>query len=176
MRFIFPHAPERPITANGGYEMRAWFDIVQGFEEGGFEDVAGVKESQGYVEELIAHEKASGIKPENIILAGFSQGCAMALHTALRHPEKLGGIIGLSGYIPLIGTLESERNPVNQSTPIFLAHGKVDQVVPFERAQIALRKLKSLGYEVEWHEYQMMHTMTMPEIHDISAWLNRVLA
>lgn len=176
IRFLFPHAPERPVTANNGYEMSAWFDIVAGFEAGDFEDIAGIKESQGYIEQLIAHEEASGIKPEKIILAGFSQGCAMALHTALRHPERLGGIIGLSGYIPLIHSLDTERNTANQDTPIFLAHGKIDQVVPFGRAQDAHAKLKSLGYNVEWHEYQMMHTMDMPEIDDISAWLTKILA
>lgn len=176
IRFLFPHAPERPVTANQGYEMRAWFDIVAGFEAGDFEDAGGITQSQGYIEQLIAHEMASGIKSDKIILAGFSQGCAMALHTALRYPEKLGGIIGLSGYIPLLNTVDAEKNAANQDTPIFLAHGKIDQVVPFERAQGALKKLQALGYNVEWHEYQMMHTMTMPEINDISAWLTKVLA
>lgn len=176
MRFIFPHAPERPITANMGYEMSAWFDIITGFDSPAREDAVGVRESQAYIEELIAHEKAAGIASDKIILAGFSQGCAMALHTGLRYPEKLGGIIGLSGYLPLLNTVDEERSDANRDIPIFLAHGTIDQVVPFHRAQDALKLLQALGYNVEWHPYQMMHTMSMPEINDISAWLTRVLA
>jgi phospholipase/carboxylesterase len=176
IRFIFPHAPERPVTANGGYEMRAWFDIFGGFDSADREDAEGVKESQGYIEELIAQEKARGVPADKIILAGFSQGCAMALETALSYPEKLGGVIGLSGYIPQLQQFDSRRNLANQQTPIFLAHGNDDQVVPVSRAKEALKVLTGLGYNVEWHEYNMMHTMIMPEIDDISSWLTKLLA
>lgn len=175
IRFIFPHAPERPVTANGGYEMSAWFDIIGGFEAGDREDSAGVKESQGYIEELIAQEIARGVPADKIILAGFSQGCAMALETALCYPEKLCGVIGLSGYLPQLETFDSRRHAANQQTPIFLAHGDDDQVVPVNRARDANKVLTSLGYQVEWHEYNMMHTMIMPEIDDISSWLTQLL-
>jgi phospholipase/carboxylesterase len=176
IRFIFPHAPERPVTANGGYEMRAWFDIFGGFDSNDREDSDGVKESQGNIEQLIEQEKARGIKADKIILAGFSQGCAMALETALCYPEKLGGVIGLSGYIPQLSAFDSRRNPTNQQTPIFLAHGSDDPVVPVARAQDALKVLTGLGYDVEWHEYHMPHTLCMPEIDDISSWLSKLLA
>lgn len=175
IRFIFPHAPERPVTANGGYEMSAWFDIIGGFEAGDREDSTGVKESQENIEQLIEQEKACGIPADKIILAGFSQGCAMALETALCYPEKLGGIMGLSGYIPQLETFDSRRNPANQQTPIFLAHGTADPVVPVGRAHDAHKVLTGLGYTVEWHEYNMQHTLCMPEIDDISSWLTQLL-
>ena len=176
IRFIFPHAPERPVTVNGGYEMSAWFDIIGGFEAGDREDAAGIKDSREDIEQLIAQEKARGIPANKIILAGFSQGCAMALETALCYPEKLGGVIGLSGYIPQLETFESRRNAANQQTPIFLGHGSDDQVVPVGRARDAHKLLSDLGYKVEWHEYDMMHTMIMEEIDDISSWLTKLLA
>lgn len=176
IRFIFPHAPERPVTINMGYEMSAWFDIFGGFDSADLEDTAGVKESQKLIEELIEQEKARGVPADKIFLAGFSQGCAMALYTGLCYPEKLGGIIGLSGYIPLIRQFPSDRNPANQDTPIFMGHGTHDEVVPFSRAEDALNLLQSLNYDVEWHAYQMPHTMSMPEINDISAWLRQRLA
>ena len=176
IHFLFPHAPVRPVTANGGYQMNAWFDIFQSFDEGDREDADGVQESRKLIEQLIEQVKASGIAAENIILAGFSQGCAMALETGLCYPEKLGGVMGLSGYIPQRETFENRRNAANQETPIFLAHGLFDPVVPFSRAESALKTLNDLGYEVDWNEYDMDHTLCMPEIHDISDWLTSVLA
>jgi len=176
IRFIFPHAPERPVTVNGGYEMRAWYDIFGGFEGGDLEDQAGIKESQELVEQLIEQEKARGIPADKIILAGFSQGCAMALETGLCYPEKLGGVLALSGYIPMLPTFKDRYNSVNKNTPVFLAHGTYDDVVPVSRAKDALKMLTELGQQVEWHEYAMPHTMDMPEIEDISVWLRKILA
>ena len=175
IRFIFPHAPERPVTANGGYEMSAWFDIFGNFSAADLEDSAGVQESRIRIAELIAQEKARGIPADKIILAGFSQGCAMALETALSYPEKLCGVIGLSGYIPLLQNFPDRYKTINQNTPVFLAHGSEDGVVPISRALDALTVLQSLGQNVEWHEYEMPHTLCMPEIDDISDWLRKIL-
>ncbi|MCM1128383.1 MAG: alpha/beta hydrolase [Alistipes senegalensis] len=176
IRFIFPHAPERAVTINMGYEMRAWFDIYGGFEATDNEDTDGIKESRRLITDLINQEKARGVPAEKIILAGFSQGCAMALYTALCSPEKMGGVIGLSGYMPLIGSFPDERHPANQDTPIFLAHGTHDEVVPFTRAEDTRRLLDSLGYQVEWHQYPIPHTLSPEELGDIAAWLRRQLA
>lgn len=176
IRFIFPHAPERPVTINMGHEMRAWFDIYGGFDATDQEDTEGVKESQRLVAQLINMEKERGVPTDKIILAGFSQGCAMALYTALCNPEKMGGVIGLSGYIPLIMQFPDDRTPINQDTPIFLGHGLYDEVVPFSRAQDAHELLQKLNYDVEWHEYPITHTLSLEELNDISAWLRRLLA
>ncbi len=176
IHFIFPHAPVRPVTANAGYQMNAWFDIYGGFDAGDREDAGGVQDSKRLIEQLIEEQKANGIAADKIILAGFSQGCAMALETGLCYPEKLGGVIGLSGYIPQLEAFEDRRHAANQDTPVFLAHGSFDPVVPFSRAESALKKLNDLGYAVDWHEYEMDHTLCMPEIHDISDWLTKVLA
>ena len=176
IRFIFPHAPERPVSVNMGFEMRAWFDIYAGFEASDPEDVEGVQESRGLITQLIDQEKARGVPSEKIILAGFSQGCAMALYTALCSPEKMGGVIGLSGYIPLIRQFPDDRSPINQDTPIFLGHGTHDEVVPFSRAEDARNLLKALNYKVEWHEYPITHTLSLEELNDISAWLRQLLA
>ncbi len=176
IRFIFPHAPERPVTANIGYEMRAWFDIYGGFDASDAEDAEGVQESRHLISQLVEMEKARGVPSDKIILAGFSQGCAMALHTALCSPEKMGGVIGLSGYIPLIKQFPESRTPVNQDTPVFLAHGIHDEVVPFSRAESAHDLLRKLNYNVEWHDYPITHTLSMEELNDISAWLRRILA
>ncbi len=176
IRFIFPHAPERAVTANGGYSMRAWFDIYAGFDDADLEDSEGILESQNLIVGLIEREKRRGVSPENILLAGFSQGCAMALYTGLCYPEKLAGIIGLSGYMPLVYAFPDDRNPANQNTPVFLAHGTQDEVVPFSRGEDTLKLLRSLGYTVEWHAYPMPHTMSMPEVNDLSAWLRQLLA
>ena len=175
IRFIFPHAPERAVTINMGYEMRAWFDIYGGFDVSDHEDTEGVQESQRLIMQLIQMEKARGIPSENIFLAGFSQGCAMALYTALCNPEKMGGVIGLSGYIPLIRQFPDDRSPANQDTPIFLAHGTYDEVVPVGRARVAKDLLQELNYSVEWHEYPIPHTLSIEELNDISAWLRRLL-
>lgn len=176
IRFIFPHAPERAVTINMGFEMRAWFDIYGGFDASDQEDTEGVNESRNLISQLINMEKERGVPSGKIILAGFSQGCAMALHTALCSPEKMGGVIGLSGYIPLIRQFPDARNPVNQDTPVFLGHGIHDEVVPFSRAKDAHDLLVRLNYNVEWHEYPITHTLSIEELNDISAWLRRLLA
>jgi phospholipase/carboxylesterase len=178
IRFIFPHAPQIPVTINGGYVMPAWYDIL-GTELGAGairqEDAAGIHKSQADIEALIANEVARGIKPENIVIAGFSQGCAMALHTGLRHKARLAGIMALSGYLPLASTLANEASPENKATPIFMAHGTQDPVVVLDRAEASHEKLKSLGYRVEWHTYPMPHSVHPREVADISAFLMRVL-
>lgn len=175
IRFVFPHAPTMPITINNGYVMRAWYDIL-GMDLVQREDEAGLRRSQRMVEHLIAREKARGIPSNRIVLAGFSQGCAMALQTGLRHPEKLAGLLCLSGYLPLHATLPAERHDANHHTPIFLAHGRGDPIVPFDRAEKSRDFLKVLGYDVEWHAYPMQHEVCMDEIDDISAWFRRILA
>lgn len=176
IRFIFPHAPEQPISANAGCPMRAWFDIYTDFEDTDMEDSEGIDASRQRIIGLIEQEKRRGVPSDRILLAGFSQGCAMALYTGLSFPEKLGGIIGLSGYMPLIDTLPDIRHSANQDTPIFLAHGTEDEVVPFSRGESTMHQLCALGYSVQWHTYPMPHTMSLPEVQDISAWLKRHLA
>lgn len=175
IRFIFPHAPTMPVTVNNGYVMRAWYDIV-GADLSRREDEAGLRASQVMVEQLIAQEQARGVPAERIVLAGFSQGCAMTLQTGLRHPEKLAGLLCLSGYLPIHTTVAAERHPANQQTPVFLAHGRTDQVIPIARAEQSRDMLKSLGYPVEWHEYMMPHSVCQDEVEDIGAWMRRVLA
>jgi phospholipase/carboxylesterase len=175
IRFVFPHAPTMPVTINNGYVMRAWYDILE-MDLVRREDEAGLRHSQKLVEHLIAQEKARGIPANRIILAGFSQGCAMTLQTGLRHPEKLAGLLGLSGYLPILATVTSERHSANHNTPIFLAHGRADPIVPIERAEKSRDVLNELGYPVEWHEYMMPHSVCEEEIQDIGAWLRRVLA
>lgn len=174
IRFVFPHAPTMPVTINNGYVMRAWYDIL-GTDLVKREDETGLRKSQAAIEQLIAQEKARGIPASRIILAGFSQGCAMTLQTGLRHPEKLAGLLCLSGYVPLNASLAGERDPANQDTPIFMAHGRGDQVIPINRAEQSRDLLKSLGYQVEWHEYMMQHSVCIEEIDEISTWLKRVL-
>src|SRR5262245_17544593 len=134
VRFIFPHAPVMPVTINNGYRMRAWYDIA-GFDADAPQDEAGLRRSQQLVEALLAREKQRGIPADRIVLAGFSQGCAMALLTGLRHAERLAGIVGLSGYLPIADTTAAERNAANRQTPIFLAHGTHDEVVHLDRAE-----------------------------------------
>jgi phospholipase/carboxylesterase len=175
MRFIFPHAPVMPVTINGGHPMRAWYDIL-GTEEEGVQDEAGLRRSQALVEGLLAREKARGMPAQRIVLAGFSQGCAMALLTGLRHPERLGGIVGLSGYLPLADTTGDEAHPANRGTPIFLAHGSYDPVVELHRATASRDALRALGYEPEWHEYMMPHAVCPPEVEELNAFLVRVLS
>jgi phospholipase/carboxylesterase len=174
VRFVFPHAPVIPVTINGGYEMRAWYDIL-GADLVQREDEKGLRSSLAQVEALIEREKARGIPAGRIVLAGFSQGCAMALLTGLRHGEKLGGIVGLSGYLPLAATTAAERHSANTATPIFLAHGRMDPVVPLARALASRDALQALGYQVEWREYPMAHSVCMEEISDLNRWLLSVL-
>jgi phospholipase/carboxylesterase len=175
IRFVFPHAPTMPVTINNGYVMRAWYDILE-MDLARREDEAGLRKSQSLVEQLIVQEKARGIPANRIILAGFSQGCAMTLQTGLRHPEKLAGLLGLSGYLPIHATVPNERHSANHDTPIFLAHGKDDPIVPIESAEKSRDMLRKLGYQVEWHEYMMPHSVCEEEIEDIGAWFRRVLA
>lgn len=174
IRFVFPHAPIMPVTINNGYVMRAWYDIL-GLDLGQREDMAGLRKSQALVEALIANEKARGIPAHRIILAGFSQGCAMTLQTGLRHPEKLAGLLCLSGYLPLHQSVPDERHSTNHDTPIFLVHGRSDPVIPIALAQKSRDILISLGYNVEWHDYMMPHSVCQEEIDDISAWFKRIL-
>ena len=175
VRFLFPHAPVMPVTINNGYRMRAWYDIL-GFEEGAPQDEAGLRRSQQMVEALLTREQQRGIPAERIVLAGFSQGCAMALLAGLRHPQRLAGIAGLSGYLPLADKTAAERHPANAKTPIFLAHGTHDEVVALERGEASRDALLALGCEVEWHEYLMGHSVNPMEIEELNAWLVRVLA
>ena len=174
VRFVFPHAPTRPVTINGGYQMRAWYDIL-GLEQVQREDEAGLRESQAGVEALIAREKVRGIPAGRIVLAGFSQGCAMTLMTGLRHDERLAGLVGLSGYLPLAAKAEAERHSANRDTPIFLAHGSADPMLPVARARQSRDALVALGHPVEWHEYPMPHSVCAAEIADLERWLLRVL-
>jgi phospholipase/carboxylesterase len=176
VRFVFPHAPTRPVTINGGYVMRAWYDILGLDSHQQREDEAGLRESQTLVEELIAKEKARGVPARRIVLAGFSQGCAMTLMTGLRHDERLAGLVGLSGYLPLAAKAEAERHPANRDTPVFLAHGSGDPVIPIARARQSRDALVALGHPVEWHEYPMPHSVCAEEIADLNRWLLKVLA
>ncbi|WP_395405319.1 alpha/beta hydrolase [Pseudoduganella sp. UC29_106] len=175
IRFIFPHANTMPVTINGGYVMRAWYDIIH-TDLGRQEDEKGLRESQILVEALIAREKARGIPASRIILAGFSQGCAMTLQTGLRHPERLAGLMCLSGYVPLADKVAAERSAVSTQTPIFMVHGRMDPVIPVGRATASRDLLQSLGYQVEWHEYYMQHSLCQEEVEHISRWLKHVLA
>lgn len=174
VRFILPHAPERPVTINGGYVMRAWYDIL-GADLVKREDEAGLRESQRQIAELIDGERQRGVAAERIVLIGFSQGCAMALMTALRYPERLGGAVGLSGYLPLAGTTAAERSAANADLPIFMAHGSQDPVVVPARGTASRDALRALGHEVEWHDYPMPHSVCMEEIEDLNAWLLKQL-
>ena len=176
VRFVFPHAPTRPVTINGGHVMPAWYDIL-GLDSSNYrEDEAGLRGSQAQVEALIAKEKSRGVAADKIVLAGFSQGCAMTLMTGLRHAETLAGLVGLSGYLPLATKLEAERHESNRSTPIFLVHGTQDPVIPIARARQSRDVLVAAGHTVEWHEYPMPHSVCQPEIVDLNRWLLRVLA
>jgi phospholipase/carboxylesterase len=173
VRFVFPNAPEMPVTINGGYRMPAWYDILG---PGGPEDEAGLRRSQSAIESLIAAEAARGIPASRIVLAGFSQGCAMALLTGLRHPERLAGIVGLSGYLPLAALTAAEAHAANRATPIFLAHGTQDDIVPLARAEASRDALRALGYDVQWHSYPMAHSLCMEEVGDLGQFLAGVLA
>ncbi|RZL44665.1 MAG: carboxylesterase [Variovorax sp.] len=174
VRFVFPNAPVIPVTINGGYAMPAWYDIAVA-DLVVREDEAGLRRSQATIDSLIAAEKARGIPADRIVVAGFSQGCAMALMTGLRQGERLAGIVGLSGYLPLAATTAAERHAANHKTPVFLAHGTRDGVVPIGRGHQTRDALVALGYAVEWHDYPMEHSVCMEEIADLNAFLLRVL-
>jgi phospholipase/carboxylesterase len=173
VRWLFPNAPQQPVTINGGYVMPAWFDIRH---DRGDEDEAGLRRSQAAIEALLAREKARGVPAHRIVLGGFSQGCAMALLTGLRHAERLAGIAGLSGYLPLAGTLAAERSAANRDVPLFLAHGTQDEMVGLPRATASRDALLALGYGVQWHTYPMGHSVCLEEVNDLRDWLRRVLA
>ena len=170
VRFIFPHAPIRPVTINQGMRMRAWYDILQ--LGGGPEDEAGLRASQKITEELI---RAQGLPASKIVLAGFSQGGAIVLQTALRYPERLAGVIALSTYLPLAATVAAERSEANRDLPIFMAHGQYDDLIPLPRARASREHLEKLGYKIEWHDYPMPHSVCAPEIADISAFFSKVI-
>lgn len=172
IRFVFPNAPRIPVTINGGYVMPAWYDI-RATDTPDREDETGIRASQKAIEELIQIEQAAGA--QKIILAGFSQGCAMALQVGLRQSTKLAGLLCLSGYLPLPHTVLEEHQVANLNMPIFLAHGTADSVVPLQRAEQSRDLLIRLGYDVRWHEYPMEHTVSILEIEEIGAWLRRIL-
>jgi phospholipase/carboxylesterase len=170
VRFVFPDAPVRAVTINQGMRMRAWYDILQ-FGPGP-EDEAGIRESQRIVEGLI---EAQAVPPERIVLAGFSQGGAIVLHTALRYPRRLAGVVALSTYLPLVDTLNAEKASSNQATPVFMAHGRFDEIIPLPRALASRDLLQKMSYRVDWHEYPMPHSVCMEEIGDVAAYLRSVL-
>ena len=178
IRFIFPHAPTRPVTINNGYVMRAWYDIAFGDLEGKTRkaDEKGVRESQAQIGQLIARENSRGIAASKIVLAGFSQGGAIALHTGLRYPETLAGVMALSTYLPLAESFAQEATPANAKTPVFMAHGIHDPVVPYAMGNSSREQLQQAGYALEWHEYPMQHSVCLEEVADIGRWLTSVLA
>jgi len=173
VRFVFPNAPHRPVTINMGMRMPAWYDILQ--LGGGAEDEAGIRESQATLEKLVALQKQRGIPARKIVLAGFSQGGAIALQTALRHPERLAGLLALSTYLPLQGKVAGERQAINSDLPIFMAHGSYDNMIPMFRAAQSRDALRALGYAVDWREYPMPHSVCPEEIGDIAEFLLKVL-
>jgi len=175
VRYVFPHGPTRPVTINGGYVMRAWYDVL-GTDLALREDEAGLRQSLALVEALIERERARGIEASRIVLGGFSQGCAMTLMTGLRYRERLAGLLGMSGYLPLAATTAAERSTANAGVPIFLAHGRQDPVIAIDRATASRDALVELGYPVEWHDYPMPHSVSAQEIEDINRWLLKVLA
>jgi len=182
VRYIFPHAPMRPVTINGGFVMRAWYNITQpppsALTRAGsdtHQDAAGIRASQSAVEALIRQEVANGIAPGNIFLAGFSQGGAIVLHTALRQSVPLGGVLALSTYLPLAGSAPDEIQTGTRATPVFMAHGRNDPVIPFTLGAASREALLEFGYAVEWHEYSMQHSVCEEELRDIEAWLTKRL-
>lgn len=176
IRFVFPHAPMRPVSINGGSVMRAWHDYDLAGSTSSFrENMASLRDSQRSIDALIIRESQRGIKSEKIVLAGFSQGGALALQTGLRYPEKLAGIMALSCYLPASQTLAAEAHQANSGIPIFMAHGSIDNIIPMPLALTSKRQLLASGYAVEWHEYLMAHAVCKEEIADIGEWLKRIL-
>ena len=174
IRFILPHAPYQKISMNNGYEMRAWYDLF-GLKSSHPQDEAGIHKTQANIESLIAQENQSGIANKQIVIAGFSQGGAIALHLATRQSQALAGVLALSTYLPLQDKLASQKTQASLSTPIFMAHGKVDEVITLARAQASLAVLQNNAYQVDWHEYPMAHSVHPQEINDIRAFLQKVL-
>ena len=177
LRFVFPHAPMRPVTINGGAFMRAWYDVSFGDLEGKSRraDEQGIRESQEQINTLIEREGKRGVGACRIVLAGFSQGGAVALHTGLRHPEQLAGVMALSTYLPLADSLPQEAAAANKGTPIFMAHGLYDPVVPLMMGASSMTFLAGLGYSIAWRQYPMPHAVCPQEIADIGAWLRKIL-
>ena len=175
VRFIFPHAPMLPVTINGGYVMPAWYD-VKSLDLSQEEDAAGIQSSQRQLEALLRHELERGIASTRIVLAGFSQGGAIALHTGLRYAAPLAGVLALSTYLPLPHTLRTEASPANTALPLFMAHGTADSVIPLAHGAASRDLLRQDGHAVEWHEYPMAHSVCAEEISDIGMWLTRILA
>lgn len=175
VRFVFPHAPVRPVTLNGGMAMRAWYDILGPGGKFG-EDEPGLRQSAAAVQALLDREATRGIAPVRTVLMGFSQGCAMTLLAGLRAPQRLAGLVGLSGYLPLAASTAAERSAANRDTPVFLAHGRFDPMVALARGTATRDALLALGQPVEWHDYPMEHSVCQEEIADLNAWLLRVLA
>jgi len=174
IRFVFPHAPMRPVTINGGFVMRAWYDIA--YQELAFkEDERGLRESQKLIEELIVREITRGIPSSRIVLAGFSQGGVLALQTGLRQSKPLAGLMALSSYLPMSPMVEVERNAASNSVPIFMGHGITDNIVPLALGKMSRDTLIKLGYEVDWHQYTMPHSVCAEELADVSVWLKHVL-
>ena len=175
IRFVFPNAPLRPVTINQGHVMRAWYDIraLAGVRR---EDEAGVRQSARQIEALLARERQRGIAPRRIVIAGFSQGGAMALHVGLRYADRLAGILALSCYLPLASTLDTELAPANRDVPIFWAHGLHDPMLPLAMAAQGREQIAALGYQIEWHQYPIPHSVSAEEIADVARWLERVLA
>lgn len=174
VRFIFPHAPQQPVTINGGMVMRAWYDIMS-MEIAREIDEAGIERSSAHVGELIEQEMGRGISSENIIVAGFSQGGAVALHTALLYDKPLCGILALSTYLPLGQRIKAGANPANANIPVFMGHGTYDPIVPVQLGQRSSEHLAREGYPVEWHDYPMQHAVCMEEIQDVGAWLKQLI-
>lgn len=175
IRYVFPHAPVRPVTLNMGINMRAWYDLY-GLDRDMREDIDGIKASRNLVTSLIMRESERGVPPENIALAGFSQGSAMALYTGLRHASRLAGIIALSGYLPLRNTMAGERHPANADTPVFMAHGEQDMVVNIDYALTSRDTLLGLEQPLDWHTYLVGHGLHPDEIDDIANFLVRIFA
>ncbi len=175
IRFVFPHAPVRPVTLNAGFQMRAWYDIV-GIDRTSPQDLDGIRQSQAEVAALVKRENRRGVETHRIVLAGFSQGGAVALYAGLRYPEKLAGILGLSTYLPHAPDTGAERSTVNADTPIFLGHGMMDDVVAPGLGNDSRELLVGLGYDVTWHAYQLAHSVSIEEIGDVRNWLARVFA
>ena len=171
IRFVFPHAPYLAVTINQGYEMRAWYDVLS-MEIAARQDEAGIRRSAEQISALITQQQTMGIAAQHIVLAGFSQGGAIALHTGLRYPQTLAGIMALSTYLPLEDTLEREASEANRNTPVFIAHGTQDTIVPHRLGVQTRRVLKDLDYPLQWQEYQMEHSVCLQEIRDITAWLS----
>ena len=172
IRFVFPHAPVRPVTLNAGMPMRAWYDIVS-LDRAGKVDEKGIRESETRVRGLIAEQK---VEPSRIVVAGFSQGGAIALHTALRLPDRLAGVLALSTYLPMADALAKERSEANRDTPILMFHGQYDAILTLQIGQSSRDQLIKLGHKVEWHEYPMAHEVCIEEIERIGSWLREVLA